>query len=80
MFAQQWVDGKPSKKRGRDDDGDSDVAIGGTEGFTEHRNVRRPGRDSASSRTSTNTFPTAETPAVPTIPHIVCLQTPVLPH
>lgn len=30
----------PSKKRGRDDDGDGDVAIGGTEGFTEHRNVR----------------------------------------
>lgn len=29
----------PSKKRGRDDDGDGDVAIGGTEGFTEHRNV-----------------------------------------
>lgn len=29
-----------SKKRGRDDDdGDEDVAIGGTEGFTEHRNV-----------------------------------------
>lgn len=36
MFSQQW--GAPSKKRGRDDE-DGDVAIGGTEGFTEHRNV-----------------------------------------
>ncbi|CAN8098227.1 unnamed protein product [Discula destructiva] len=40
MFAQQWTGDMPSKKRGRDDDGDSDVAIGGTEGFTEHRNKR----------------------------------------
>lgn len=37
MFSQQW--GQPSKKRGRDGDDDGDVAIGGTEGFTEHRNV-----------------------------------------
>ncbi|KUI55671.1 hypothetical protein VP1G_02989 [Cytospora mali] len=37
MFSQQW--GAPSKKRGRDDE-DVDVAIGGTEGFTEHRNKR----------------------------------------
>lgn len=36
MSFQQW--GQQSKKRGRDDDGD--VAIGGTEGFTEHRNKR----------------------------------------
>lgn len=40
MFAQQWGGDMSSKKRGRDDDGDGDVAIGGTEGFTEHRNVR----------------------------------------
>ncbi|KAK7747425.1 hypothetical protein SLS53_001680 [Cytospora paraplurivora] len=38
MFSQQW--GQPSKKRGRDGDDDGDVAIGGTEGFTEHRNKR----------------------------------------
>lgn len=38
MLGQQW--GAPSKKRARDEDGDGDVAIGGTEGFTEHRNVR----------------------------------------
>lgn len=38
MSFQQW--GQQSKKRGRDDDGD--VAIGGTEGFTEHRNVSPP--------------------------------------
>lgn len=36
MFSQQWD--APSKKRGRDDE-DGDVAIGGTGGFTEHRNV-----------------------------------------
>lgn len=39
MFTSQAVGGL-SKKRGRDDDGDGDVAIGGTEGFTEHRNKR----------------------------------------
>lgn len=37
MSFQQWGQ-QQSKKRGRDDDGD--VAIGGTEGFTEHRNKR----------------------------------------
>ncbi|KAF3761653.1 hypothetical protein M406DRAFT_347953 [Cryphonectria parasitica EP155] len=38
MFTQTW--GMASKKRNRDEDGDGDVAIGGTEGFTEHRNKR----------------------------------------
>ncbi|KAI3395197.1 hypothetical protein diail_1691 [Diaporthe ilicicola] len=38
MSFQQW--GQQSKKRGRDGDDDGDVAIGGTEGFTEHRNKR----------------------------------------
>lgn len=37
MSFQDWGR-QSSKKRGRDDDGD--VAIGGTEGFTEHRNKR----------------------------------------
>lgn len=37
MSFQQWGQ-QQSKKRSRDDDGD--VAIGGTEGFTEHRNKR----------------------------------------
>ncbi|PSR84051.1 hypothetical protein BD289DRAFT_453512 [Coniella lustricola] len=38
MVAQYW--GGASKKRGRDEDGDSDIAIGSSEGFTEHRNKR----------------------------------------
>lgn len=40
MFAQHW--GAASKKRGRDEDDDGDLAIGSSEGFTEHRNVCWP--------------------------------------
>lgn len=74
MYAQNW--GAPSKKRGRDEDGhgDGDVAIGGTQGFTEHRNVStRSGDDVPSlflSASALTYLRRTETSAVPSLPHV----------
>lgn len=77
MSFQQW--GQQSKKRGRDDDGD--VAIGGTEGFTEHRNVsppRLPCKCPPRTRHKILT-PTTETVAVASLPHVSHIQEAILP-
>lgn len=75
MAFQQW--GQQSKKRGRDDDGD--VAIGGTEGFTEHRNVGFPrSGDKHPLDSQPLLMHATETVAIASLPHISHIQKAVL--